>query len=74
MPKQKISATVDPERLAVALALTGDSTVSAVLDAALLALIDRERERAWLAAHDGDAPSDLPGEVEPDLTHVPWEA
>lgn len=32
MPKQRISATVDPERLAVARALAGGATVSAVLD------------------------------------------
>ena len=71
MTKQKISATVDRERLATAVELAGEASVSAVLDAALEALIERERERRWLAAHP---PTDLPGEVAPDLSDLPWDA
>lgn len=71
MAKQKISATVDRERLAHAVELTGESNVSAVLNAALGVLIERELERRWLKAHPA---TDLPGEVPPDLTDIPWEA
>lgn len=70
MTKRKISATVDPDRLAEAVELTGSANVSLVLDQALTALIDRERERQWLSAL---APADLPGEVIPDLSDLPWE-
>lgn len=70
MTKRKISATVDPDRLAEAAELSGSDNVSAVIDRALSALIDAERERKWLEAHEE---ADLPGEVEPDLTDVPWE-
>lgn len=70
MPKRKISATVDPERLAQAAHLVGSDNVSSVLDLALAALIEREHEQRWLSAHPGD---DLPGEVVPDLADVPWE-
>ena len=70
MTKKKISATVDPERLAEAVELTGSINVSSVLDRALDALIVQERERQWLAAHPA---TDLPGEVVPDLSSLPWE-
>lgn len=46
MNKVKISATVQPERLAEAKRLTGCENVSEVLDRALSALIDDELERA----------------------------
>ncbi len=71
MPKEKVSATLHPERLAEAQRLTGKSNVSEVLDDALAALIERELERRWLEAQPDD---DLPGEVVPDLHTVPWEA
>lgn len=70
MPKRKISASVDEQRLARAVELAGDDNVSAVIDAALGSFIERELERRWLDAHP---PSDLPGEVVPDLTDLPWE-
>ena len=69
MTKAKISATVDPARLAKAKRLTGKSNVSEVLDDALAVLVERELERAWLAAHPG---AELPGEVPVDLSDVPW--
>ncbi len=70
MTKRKISVTVDEGRLDAAVDLIGDSNVSAVIDAALALLVEREQERRWLAAHP---PSDLPGEVTPDLSDVPWD-
>lgn len=70
MTKRKISATVDPDRLAQATELVGSDNVSAVLDLALDALVDLERERQWLAAGGGN---DLPGEVSPPLDSVPWD-
>lgn len=63
MTKRRISVTVDPERLAEATRLTASDNVSAVIDNALAALIERQRERRWL---DAQPPSDLPGEVVPD--------
>lgn len=45
MNKVKISASVRPERLAEAKALTGCDNVSEVIDRALTALIDDELER-----------------------------
>ena len=70
MTKRKISATVTPEWLDEATALTGATSVSSVIDQALKALISAELERQWLAAHPD---VDLPGEVVPDLTTLPWE-
>jgi hypothetical protein len=69
-PRTKISATLTPARLREAQEVTGTSNVSQLLDDALAALIERELEKRWLAAHPDD---DLPGEVEVDLTPVPWE-
>ena len=70
MAKEKISATITPERLARARAVMPASNVSEILDEALDALVERELERRWLAAHQGD---DLPGPVAPDLSSVPWD-
>ncbi len=70
MTKRKISASVDEDRLARAVELTGEDNVSAVIDTALGLLIERELERRWLEAHP---PADLPGEVVPDLSDLPWE-
>jgi hypothetical protein len=70
MTKTKVSATLTPERLAQAQEVTGTSNLSKLLDEALAALIERELERQWLAAHPGD---ELPGEVEVDLSSVPWD-
>lgn len=70
MAKTKLSVTISPERLAEARRLTGTSNVSAVVDEALVALIEREQERRWIDAHPDD---DLPGEVVPDLRHLPWD-
>lgn len=68
--KTKISATLTPERLREAQEVTGTSNLSRLLDEALAALIERELERQWFEAHPDD---ELPGEVEVDLTSVPWE-
>lgn len=68
--KRKISASIDGDRLARAVELTGEENVSAVLDAALLTLIERKLEQLWLDAHPA---SDLPGEVVPDLSDQLWE-
>lgn len=70
MTKAKISATLTPERLAQARSVTGTSNLSQLLDDALAALIEREFERRWLEAHPDD---ELPGQVEVDLSAVPWE-
>lgn len=70
MPKVKISATVSPTRLARAREVSGTNSVSELLDDALGALIERELERRWLDAHPDD---DLPGEVVPDLSALPWD-
>lgn len=70
MTKLKVSATVDPEQLAEARAVTGTSNLSRLLDQALGALIQRELERRWLDAHPDE---ELPGEVPVDLSAVPWD-
>lgn len=70
MTKQKISATVHKDRLARARAVTGKTNVSEILDDALSALVERELELRWLAAHPDE---DLPGEVVPDLSDLAWE-
>lgn len=73
MPKQKISATLSPERLQRARTITGNQNLSELLDSALDALIERELERCWLAGHDHAGEDiDLPPEVPVDLTDVPW--
>lgn len=68
--RAKISATLTPERLREAQEVTGTSNVSQLLDEALAALIERQLEKRWLEANPDD---ELPGEVEVDLTSVPWE-
>ncbi len=70
MPKAKISATVSPEQLARAHEVTGTRSVSVLLDEALAALIERALESRWLSAHPDD---ELPGEVVPEMTDVPWD-
>lgn len=69
MTKEKVSATVDPDRLAEAVRLAGTDNVSAVIDSALQALIDREKENIWLTQRA--APT--PGAVTPDLSDLPWD-
>lgn len=68
--RTKVSATLTPERLREAQAITGTSNVSQLLDEALSALIERELEKRWLEASRDD---ELPGEVRVDLSSVPWE-
>lgn len=70
MTKAKISATLTPERLAQAREVTGTTNLSQLLDDALGALISQELERRWLDAHPDE---DLPGEIEVDLSTVPWD-
>ena len=70
MNRKKISVTVDPGRMSEALRLAGDDNLSAVVDRALEAFVDRERERIWLEAHP---PEDLPGPVTPDFFDLPWD-
>ena len=72
MTRVKISATLAPERIAEARAVVETASLSELLDLALDALVERELERRWLDAHDGDA-SDLPGPVPVDLGHIPWD-
>lgn len=69
-PRVKISATLAPERIAEARAVVETESLSELLDRALDALVERELERRWLAAH---APEDLPGAVAVDLSDVPWD-
>jgi hypothetical protein len=66
--KTKISATVSPERLAEARAVTGTSNISQLIDAALEVLINREQRR--IDAHPDD---ELPGQVGVGLSSVPWD-
>ncbi len=76
MAKEKISATVDPARLAEAKALRSNDSVSAVLDEALRVLIEREHERRWLDAHpvaDSGDRSNVVDQVIPDLTGLDWD-
>lgn len=68
--RTKVSATLRPERLREAQAITGTSNVSQLLDEALGALIERELEDRWLEANRDD---ELSGEVRVDLSSVPWE-
>lgn len=74
MAKLKISATLSPERLAAARAALPGAGLSELLDEALQALVERELERRWLAAHGGSVDHDLPGEVPVDLSAVPWDS
>ncbi len=73
--KQKVSVTLSPERIERARAVTGRANLSELLDDALDAIVERELERQWLAAHDRAAAAavDLPGEIVVDLTDVPWD-
>lgn len=79
MPKLKVSATIDPDRLAQARDLAGrDRTVSDVLDLALGAFVERELEARWLAAHPADRLTDfrdvdLPGDIPVDLSDLAWD-
>lgn len=68
--RTKVSATLTPERLKEAQEVTGTRNVSQLLDEALAALIERELEKRWIDAHPDD---ELPGEVQIDLSSVPWE-
>ena len=52
MAKVKISATVTPAHLDEARRLTGRSSVSEVLDLALVALIERELERVHAEGYE----------------------
>lgn len=70
MLKEKISATVDPGRLANAKELLDSDNTSAVLDEALRVLIEREKERRWLNARPAE---DLPGQVPPNLSGLEWD-
>jgi post-segregation antitoxin (ccd killing protein) len=71
--KQKVSVTLSPDRVARAREVVGTSNLSDLLDEALLALVERELERRWLAARaEPDAELDLPGEVAVDLGELPW--
>lgn len=77
MAKLKVSATIDPDRLAAARRVGGpDRSVSEILDLALEGYVELVLERRWLAAHPGGANADdlgLPGEISVDLSNVPWE-
>jgi hypothetical protein len=68
--RTKVSATLTPERLKEAQEVTGTRNVSHLLDEALGALIERELEKRWIDAHPDD---EVPGEVQVDLSAVPWD-
>lgn len=70
MAKVKVSATIDPERLASAQRIVGSTNVSEVLELALAALLERELERRWLAAHPVAGRAI---EANYDLSDLPWE-
>lgn len=70
MTRLKVSATVRPERLALAQEITGKTNVSELIDDALSALIEREQERRWLDAHPDRS---LPVDVPVDLSDLPWD-
>ncbi|HVL98189.1 MAG TPA: type II toxin-antitoxin system CcdA family antitoxin [Egibacteraceae bacterium] len=73
MAKRKISATLSPELIRQAQALTGGGNLSEVLEQGLSALIDRELERRWLAGYQQQPPAeDVPDDVPVDLREVPW--
>lgn len=68
MPKQKVSATLSPERLKEAFELTGNDSVSELLEQALEVLVERELERRWHAGYDRAGPDHgLPVNVPVDL-------
>lgn len=74
MGKIKVSATVDPERLARAKELTGVESVSRVLDRALEVLIQAQLERAhaegYVESPQGD---DTVSTVDPTVwSELPW--
>lgn len=73
MSKRKVSVTLTPERIDRAQRVTGRANLSELLDEALLALVDRELEQRWIAAHDSAHDPDLPADVPVDLSDVPWE-
>lgn len=74
MTKQKVSVTLSPERVARAREVTGRDNMSALLDDALEALVERELERRWLAGQIAAQPqSDLPDDLPVDLSEVPWD-
>jgi hypothetical protein len=68
--KIKVSVTVDPGHLAEARQLLGTDNVSVVLGTALVALIERQLERNWVAAHPDE---ELPVDVPVDLSNLPWD-
>jgi hypothetical protein len=75
MAKVKISATVDPARLARAKELTGVSSVSEVLERGLTALIEDELERihadGYSRAPQGD---ETVRAVDPGMwADLPWD-
>ncbi len=75
MGKVKVSATVDPDRLARAKQLTGSENVSEVLDRALAALVDRELERVHAEGYarvpQGDETIEA---VDPEVwSNLPWD-
>lgn len=74
MGKVKISATIDPDRLARAKQLTGSKNVSEVLDRALEALIVDELERIHAEGYErvpqgGETVDAVDAEV---WSEVPW--
>ena len=71
MAKIKISATLDPDRVAQARSVVASKSLSDLLDIALAALIERELEHKWIRGQAGA--SDLPGFVPVDLSHIPWD-
>ncbi|MGK2957435.1 MAG: hypothetical protein ACSLFB_03345 [Acidimicrobiales bacterium] len=75
MNKAKVSATIDPGRLAQAKQLTGSNNVSEILDRALIALIDDELERIHAQGYERvPQGSETVQEVDALLwSDLPWE-
>ncbi|HVW31494.1 MAG TPA: hypothetical protein VHL53_03045 [Acidimicrobiia bacterium] len=74
MSKVKISATVQPERLAEAKRLTGCENVSEVLDRALVALINDELERAHVEGYARLPQGQTVEAVDPGVwADLPWD-
>lgn len=74
MAKKKISATLSPERIRQAQALTGSTNLSDLLEQGLAALVERELERRWFAGYEDQPPGDdLSEDIEPDLEAAPWD-
>lgn len=73
VPREKVSVTVDPIKVAQARSLVGSATLSHVIDVALDRLIVSELERRHIAGylvHPSQPDDDAWAEVERDSTEI----